>query len=148
MSNNEARQTVAAERRSIFRHAHVQRQFSTYDPDRRSRTRSQSKGSSGYVVRVISLYIVVVMDVFVCLESMCMRVQKVRLNAELHLEIAQTLTRQPAIYPVKYQQMYEFSKVAQTQIIRETLFTDHLLPSYVYLMIVDTANRVGAYGLK
>ena len=75
-------------------------------------------------------------------------VQKVRVNAALHLQISQTLTRQPAFYPVRYQQVYEFSKVANTQVIRETLFTDRLLPSYVYLMIIPTEQRLGSYLLR
>jgi hypothetical protein len=98
---------------------------------------------------VLSVFIHFKNAIIICiLVTISVRYQKVRLNVALHLEIAQTLTRQPAIYPVKYQQVYEFSKVAQTQVVRETLFTDRLLPSFVYLMILTTDRRLGSYILR
>ena len=74
-----------------------------------------------------------------------MQYKKVRLNSEFHLNIMAAISRTPALYPVKFQQMYEFSKQIGVRTIRETIFTDRLLPSLVFLMVVPTDHRIGSY---
>ena len=81
-------------------------------------------------------------------ESIGLLYRKVRLNAQLHLNIVDALRYSPAIYACKYYQCLEFSRVAGTSVITETLFTDRVLPSYVHLFVVNTDRRLGNYALK
>ncbi len=82
------------------------------------------------------------------LESISMTFQKVRLNTQLHLSLTEALKREPAIFPCVHRQITEFSKNVGTRVIRETLFADKQLPSYVYLFVVSTERRVGSYLLR
>ena len=74
-----------------------------------------------------------------------MKYKKVRLNDGLHMNIKKALVRSPAIYPVNYQKIYEFSKLAGVQTIREIIFTEKELPSTVFLLSLDTSRKIGSY---
>ena len=80
--------------------------------------------------------------------SIKLSVRKYKLTPILHMDIMSGLRFAPAIYPCKYHQMVEFSRVAGTSVVRETLFTDRVLPKTVYLFIVTTKRRLGDYKLK
>ncbi len=75
-------------------------------------------------------------------------VRKYKLTPLLHMDIINGLRFEPAIYPCKYHQMIEFSRVGGTSVVRETLFTDRTLPKTVYLFILTTKRRLGDYTLK
>ena len=75
-------------------------------------------------------------------------VRKYKLMPLLHMDIMNTLRLSPALYPVTQKTVIEFSKVAGTTLIRETLFTDRILPKTVYLFIVSTKRRLGDYELS
>ena len=82
------------------------------------------------------------------LESISMTFQKVRLNTQLHLSLTEVLKKEPAIFPCLHRQIVEFSKNVGTSVIRETLFTDKQLPSYVYMFMVSSERRIGSYSLR
>ena len=74
-----------------------------------------------------------------------MKYKKVRLNDGLHMSIKKALLRSPAIYPVTFQKIYEFSKLAGIQTVREIIFTEKELPSTVFLFAVQTIAKIGTY---
>jgi len=81
-------------------------------------------------------------------ESIALAYRKVRLNTGLHLDLMNGLRMGYAVYPVKNYQMLEFSRVAGTRVISETLFSERILPSFCHLFIITTDRRIGDYSLR
>ena len=80
--------------------------------------------------------------------SIKLMVRKYKLMPLLHNDIMNGLRSAPAIYGTTFSQICEFTRLSGTTVIRETLFTDRILPKVAHLFIVTTKRRLGDYKLR